>query len=224
MKKFASPMRVPHIFMLFSLAVIAVSCISGNSQQEQRMHSLSTQTQRICSELADLRYQLNNFNVELDILEGKSGNQQSTLNKLQQHLTSHPEKNHVTVQEELLLLEKQIGALNNNISLVAKDLAKLQTFAQASRQSISQHDTAFKRINSTIQQQNERLYKMTESLNLINEIIGRTIPSSEKNYTVKSGDTLEKIARKHKTTIESLKQENNLTTDLIFAGQELYLP
>ena len=43
-------------------------------------------------------------------------------------------------------------------------------------------------------------------------------------YTVKSGDTLTTIAKKHGTTIKALQAANNLTTTKIKVGQKLKLP
>ncbi|MFC1592513.1 L,D-transpeptidase family protein [Candidatus Omnitrophota bacterium] len=40
-------------------------------------------------------------------------------------------------------------------------------------------------------------------------------------YEIKSGDSLAKIAKKFKTTIELLKKSNNLTGDVIIAGKKL---
>ena len=41
------------------------------------------------------------------------------------------------------------------------------------------------------------------------------------NYVIKSGDTLSRIALDHGMTVSTLKSLNNLTSDLIFAGQTL---
>jgi LysM repeat protein len=43
-------------------------------------------------------------------------------------------------------------------------------------------------------------------------------------YTVKSGDTLSKIAKAHGTTIKAIQSENNLATTVIKVGQKLKLP
>jgi LysM repeat protein len=43
-------------------------------------------------------------------------------------------------------------------------------------------------------------------------------------YTVKSGDTLTRIAKTHGTTVKALKAENSLTTDRIKVGQKLKIP
>lgn len=44
------------------------------------------------------------------------------------------------------------------------------------------------------------------------------------SYTVKSGDTLTRIASQHNTTVKELKSINGLTTDRINVGQVLKLP
>ena len=43
-------------------------------------------------------------------------------------------------------------------------------------------------------------------------------------YTVKSGDTLTKIAKAHGTTVKAIKAASNLTTDHIKVGQKLKIP
>ncbi|MGA2801018.1 MAG: LysM peptidoglycan-binding domain-containing protein [Verrucomicrobiota bacterium] len=46
----------------------------------------------------------------------------------------------------------------------------------------------------------------------------------EETYTVKSGDTLTKIAKAHGTTVKAIESENNLSTTKIKVGQKLKIP
>lgn len=48
-------------------------------------------------------------------------------------------------------------------------------------------------------------------------------PASAKVYTVKSGDTLSRIALQYSVTVANLKKWNNLSSDLILIGQKLKL-
>ncbi len=48
--------------------------------------------------------------------------------------------------------------------------------------------------------------------------------ASSKSYTVKSGDTLSKIASQHRVTVKAVRSANNLKTDRIKVGQKLKIP
>ena len=48
--------------------------------------------------------------------------------------------------------------------------------------------------------------------------------TTQGSYTVKSGDTLYKIAMANKTTVQAIKQKNNLSSDFIYVGQKLTMP
>lgn len=43
-------------------------------------------------------------------------------------------------------------------------------------------------------------------------------------YTVRSGDSLYTIAQNYGITIDEIKNENNLSTDILYIGQKLYIP
>ena len=51
-----------------------------------------------------------------------------------------------------------------------------------------------------------------------------TKPNSNNIYIVQKGDSLWSISKKYNTTVDKLKDINNLNTNLIKAGQKLYIP
>ena len=53
--------------------------------------------------------------------------------------------------------------------------------------------------------------------------IPNTTGSTNMIYTVKSGDNLYSIAQKYNTTVDKIKQKNNLKTNTLFIGQKLNL-
>lgn len=50
------------------------------------------------------------------------------------------------------------------------------------------------------------------------------IPTTLTTYIIKSGDTLYSIAKKYNTTVDKIKQQNNLTTNILSIGQQLQIP
>ncbi len=74
---------------------------------------------------------------------------------------------------------------------------------------------------------------LRDANNLINDILSigmsLTIPTgtvSNNNiivYTVKKGDSLWALAREYNTTVNDIKQLNNLTSDVLMIGQELQI-
>ena len=69
-------------------------------------------------------------------------------------------------------------------------------------------------------------YQSTDTLKINpgDEIILPPKKPLGKTYTVKSGDTLSKIAQKYHVSIASLKRKNNLKGDMIRIGQKLKIP
>jgi LysM repeat protein len=58
----------------------------------------------------------------------------------------------------------------------------------------------------------------------VKQIAATTAASTETIYTVKSGDTLSRIAKTHATTISALKTANGLTSDRLSIGTKLKIP
>ena len=50
------------------------------------------------------------------------------------------------------------------------------------------------------------------------------VADSGSSYRVKNGDSLEKIARTHQTTVQAIKDLNGLTSDKIVVGKLLKIP
>jgi len=56
----------------------------------------------------------------------------------------------------------------------------------------------------------------------VSESAAATLVADE--YIIKRGDSLSTIAQRHETSVKALREANNLTTDLILAGEKLKLP
>jgi peptidoglycan endopeptidase LytE len=97
------------------------------------------------------------------------------------------------------------------------DLRSLMAYANQTTSSLSQYRDHIQEIDRKI----EEVAKLRSTLTQISKTYSS--PESAPTYKVKSGDSLEKIARKHRVSVEALKRDNHLSSDKIVAGQELII-
>jgi LysM repeat protein len=105
---------------------------------------------------------------------------------------------------------KSLKSHSNDLSQTVNDLAKT---IQGIKESEHQHDHAIK--------------ELEQAMRALTLAMGGKSPAKSTNgqktatYTVKSGDSLEKIARAHGMTLSEIKEMNSLKTTTLKPGQEL---
>ncbi|HUD01878.1 MAG TPA: LysM peptidoglycan-binding domain-containing protein [Rhabdochlamydiaceae bacterium] len=159
------------------------------------------------TEIADLKHELHGTEVELKLLEEKFESRETE--------TVSPKGDVAALQRKIALLEKTIDKMG-------AELRSLMTYANQTTTSLSQYRDQIQEIDRKLGE----VGKLRSTLSQIskNHSVSEDTPSeSSKNYRVKSGDSLEKIARKFHVSIETLKRENHLSTDKIVVGQELII-
>ncbi len=107
-------------------------------------------------------------------------------------------------QNGIALLEKRLAAIERNQEKLSSHANQTTAFLTQYRDHIQEIDRRLDealRLKATLQKQ----------------------PTS-KTHLVKSGDSLEKIARHHQTSVQTLKELNHLSSDRIVVGQQLQIP
>jgi N-acetylmuramoyl-L-alanine amidase len=67
-------------------------------------------------------------------------------------------------------------------------------------------------------------YQVKSKSRIKSKLKSKVSPKSYKRYTVRKGDTLMSIVRKHKVTLSQLKNANSLQDTTIRSGQRLKIP
>lgn len=130
---------------------------------------------------------------------------------------------------------KQLNNLTTDILTIGSTI-KLPVLQQSPNKNdiyiIQPGDTLYKiatQNNTTVEKLKQLNNLTTNTLTIGNalqlpptEII--KIPAEIKEYTIKKGDTLYKIAKDNNTTVEKLKEINNLTTNNLSIGQIIEIP
>lgn len=143
----------------------------------------------------DMRYEIRNLQEEIEILKEHVINQEITIEALVEKISALSDKNQPL---ELQLLKK-----------AREETAKKITG-----------------LESTLAKEQENRKNLQEAVQTLLEAINGKKDSNKNvtTYKVQSGDSLEKIAKKHKTTIQALKELNGLSKDSIIIGQKLKVP
>ncbi len=158
--------------------------------------------------LLQLKTELNNQGSELSQLKAQIENQSSYFESLRDDIDTQEKRwkksaKTDSIQEELAKTQKLANEQSDAINTLVKKLADLQ---------------------SELDKEKEQSAHIEKALDTVLDALGIKTKKNEKVYTVKSGDSLGKIAVEQKTTIKALKAANNLKSDTIVVGQKLKLP
>jgi LysM repeat protein len=157
------------------------------------------------TEIADLKHSLHGTEVELKLLEEKFESREMAI--------ASPKGDIASLQRKIALLEKTIDKMNG-------DLKSLMSNANQTTASLSHYRDQIQEIDRKLGE----VGKLRSTLSQLSKTHAAPETSPRENtHLVKSGDTLEKIARKYQTTADALKKSNQLTSDKIVIGQELMI-
>lgn len=200
---------------LFSLLVLT-SCSSRFFQEEEPPQA-KIAFDEMRQELSDVKHALRSTQVSLQILEEKYQNQEHLL-------TSFKAKNpHLEqLMTQVALLERKMSQVERFEEKVLADLRHLSTYSDQNGVKMQEYEKEIALQKSRL----DEVSKLKTTLSSISQVMQQKSKSSSpfKKHKVKSGDTLERIARQYEVSVTSLKKHNQLTSDRIQLGQELEIP
>lgn len=188
------------------LAMLFPACTPlKSSPQEAR---LELKMRELQTNMDALKHDLSCYQTEVQMLDGRVKSYEHALAmKSQDGSTQQFEQ----LKNQVQNLEKQLSSMAHSHQQGTQELEQLKLYAKETSLALSQFKARLLELEKDIQAQTRRDK-------------GNSEPLSKKVIKVRSGDTLEKIARAHNTTIEQIKESNHLDQDLIMVGQELIIP
>ncbi len=173
------------------------------------------------TEVEDIKHELNTYEIEHHIIEGKLIDQEQTIASLKHQVAELKSGKLDSFVQELQNLEKKLQQVSKKQDKIVTDIRQLSSHANDTTTALSQYKDKIAQFEKAIQGQNIQLQEISK----IKEGISKFAQEdSKKNHKVKGGDSLEKIARDNQTTVEELKRLNKMTTDLIVIDQLINLP
>lgn len=199
------------------------------------LYKIANQYNTTVNELKKLNNLTNNTLTIGSILKLPS-NQTSTSNNIYtikkgDTLYKIASQNNTTVDKliELNYLTNNTLKIGDTLLLPSTEIIEIPTITKY--YTINKGDTLYKIANefNTTVEKIKQLNDLKNNILSIGQVI--KIPSTEiietptttKTYIVQPGDTLYKIAREYNTTINNLKELNNLTSNILSVGQNLII-
>ena len=220
MYRFVFLLATTYIFVFF------VSCTPIKSSPKDEKHQMELTLHEVQTNVDDLRHDLNCFKTDLQIIEGKIQNQEKQMEVVKQQQISQTLARLDVLTEKFKNLDTKLIKVEKHQEETFADLNKLSMHSKEVISSLTQYKDKILELEKNLIAYSKR-FEEVKKLKQTLEAIAATLKINVDGfvfYRVKAGDSLEKIAKLHKTTVENLKKINNLEQDLIVVGQELKIP
>ena len=190
--------------------------------------------------LDNMRHEVRNHEVEIHIIDEKLKNFDAIVESVRDQFTDFSQMQKEQLKGSSANLEAKIQSLEATSQSLLGDLRQFKVYSNETTAALAQYKQKIGELERIIEQQNQNLGHLQAAMqSLMDALQGKpaenTKPvamnsissskgSSGTTYKVKAGDSLEKIARAHQVSIQSLKEANGLTTDRIIVGKNLVIP
>ena len=207
------------------IAFLLTGCSPLTSSAHDEKHQLELTLHEVQTNLDDLRHDINCFQTELQILDGRIKYHENALTAFKQQDLEKQQLKIDQLSHELQSLEKRWSSGEKNRTTESQELLQLSSHARETSTALLQFKERIEELEkefATGQRRFEELGKLKTNIEALGKAIRKT--DLAKIYKVRPGDSLEKIAKACQTTVEKIKKLNSLEQDLIVVGQELKIP
>ncbi|MBA3720885.1 MAG: LysM peptidoglycan-binding domain-containing protein [Parachlamydiaceae bacterium] len=219
------------------LAALPLTSLQAAPQAYNRpnngMEDTQTILRQVRNNMADLKHEINNHENEIRGFDGRLQNQENVVENLRQQVTESIQSQQDQSRAQIANIEGKLESLDGVVKGLISDLRQMKTQSNDSVAILGQYKQKLSDIEKIIESQNQHMKSLEVALNSIMELLQvKEAPektttksaSGSKTYKVQPGDSLDKIARANKVTIQALRDCNNLTQDRINVGQTIKIP
>ena len=169
---------------------------------------------KVRTDVEDIKHDLNTYEIEHHVVEGKIIDQEQTIASLRHQIAELKSGKLDSFVQELQNLDKKLQHVIKKQEKIITDIRQLSSHANDTTTALAQYKDKISEFEKAIHSQNLQL----------GEIKKMAEAEETKIYTVKPGDSLEKIARDHQTSTQAIKQLNGMQSDLIVVDQKIQIP
>ncbi len=224
--------RMP--LLLFAAGILASQAVFAAPRRYAAEEDAATMLREMRDSVDDIRHEVSNHEHEIRTFEEKLNNQELTMDSLRQQITDSSQAHKDLLKGNSQSTEEKIVTLDATTKGLVADLRQLKSHANDTTAALAQYKQKLADLEKIIEAQNQSLDNMQAALRslvdamqmplAVNPNDKTSFSDSSKLYRVKNGDSLEKIARMHQTTVKAIKDLNGLANDRIIVGQKLQIP
>lgn len=218
--KISKTLKILSVTSLLSLSL--VGCSGSRSMRAQEVKAdLALREMR--SQIEDFKYQLNKYEVELQIVESKADSQGTSLNQMRQDLSKLSKNDQNFIESTFTTYDKKIERLEGFEKSLKKDFIQLKEHTNEVLSSLVQFKDKIDANEGQISDQKRYIEHLKTSLEAVMKYVQGPADSDGVYYIVNPGDSLERIAKQNNTTVSALKDLNHISSDVIVVGQKIRL-
>jgi len=206
--------------MIFLSLILLTGCASLGSSKEEK-HQMELNLHKVRTGVEEVRHELNSREIEYHVLDGKFIDLERAMAHLKKQINELQLDKFESLVGQLQAMGKSVQQLAVKQDKIVADIRQLRSHANETTTALVQYKekiTQFEQFVALQNQQLKELIKLKEGGAQCAQF------ENKKVYKIKSGDSLEKIAREQGTSVEEIKKLNQMTSDLIVVDQTLYLP
>ena len=207
-------------FLSLGLLMSLCSCSSQLAYLHKDKYDNSAALDEMRIELSDMKYALNNAQVEIEILEEKLRQQESSLQYNKQHPST------LALDLKISSLEQKISHIESLQNKICAEYKHLFSQSKDNSHAFNQYHAKLKLLESDLLDHQKLLQDLSDlkpTIRAISEAL-KIKNSSVAIHKVKAGDTLEKIAKAYQSSVDAIQKENQLSSSKIVLGQDLKVP
>lgn len=208
----------------FLSLILLAGCSPLTTSPHDERYKLELTVHEVQTNLDDLRHDTNCFQTDLQILDGRIKCFENALAQIKQQDVEKQQARLEQISHSIQLMEKKWAAFEKKQEGWKEGVDTLSSHANDTTLALTQFKGRLEEIEKEIISQNRRLEALVKLKGNIEAIAKSMKSDGQKIYKVKPGDSLEKIAKAHRTDVSTLKQLNQLKQDLIVVDQELKVP
>lgn len=219
-----------------TIAVAMSATAFGASRRYVAEEDTAQVLREIRDSLEDLKHEVRNHESEIRMYEEKLSTMESSIDTLRQQMSDSQQVHKDILKETSTNSEMKVNGLDSTVKGMVADLRQLKGHANDSATALGQYKTKLLEMEKIMDAQSQNIENLQAALKSMMDAMqvrssGTVVANSAnaessgmRTYRVRSGDSLEKIARSQGTTISAIKDANNMVNDKIIVGQNLRIP